>query len=115
MGIMDGVLGGLVSAGVTAVVSQVIKQSGGLQGLASQFEKNGLGSIVQSWIGTGENKAINPQQIQQVLGMDSIKALAEKAGLSVDDLSAKLSEILPDAVDKLTPEGKILEAEPAAA
>jgi uncharacterized protein YidB (DUF937 family) len=110
MGILDGVVGGLVSAGVVSLVSNVIEQHGGVQGLVSQFEQKGLGSIIQSWVGTGANQAISSNQIQQVLDNDLVKTLAEKTGISTDELAAKIAEILPDAVDKLTPNGTVAAA-----
>jgi uncharacterized protein YidB (DUF937 family) len=110
MSILDGIIGGIVSAGVSTLVSKVIEQQGGVSGLVSKFEQNGLGSIVQSWVATGANQAINPSQIQQALGGNVLQELAAKTGLSADDLSAKLAEILPEAIDKLTPNGQVAEA-----
>jgi uncharacterized protein YidB (DUF937 family) len=111
MGLLDGVLGGIVGAGLTKVVEKVIEQNGGIQGLANQFSQNGMGGIIQSWIGTGANQAIEPQQIQQALGSSNmLQDLAAKAGLSVEDLSAKLAELLPQTVDKMTPNGQISDA-----
>ena len=111
MSILDGMLGGLMGAGVTAVVSKAIEEHGGIQGLVSQFEQNGLGSVVQSWVGNGTNQPIDPSQIEQALGPDKINALAAKTGLSPDELTAKLAALLPEAVNKLTPSGAV----PAAA
>jgi uncharacterized protein YidB (DUF937 family) len=107
MGILDGVVGGLVSAGITSVVSKMLDQHGGVQGLVNQFQEKGLGDIVQSWVGTGANQPIAPTQVQQAFGSDIIQQLAEKSGLSASDLTQKLSEILPDAIDKLTPGGVV--------
>jgi uncharacterized protein YidB (DUF937 family) len=110
MGIMDGVLGGLVSAGVTALAKKVIEDQGGLQGLVGKLNEGGLGSIVQSWIGTGANQPVAPDQLQQALGHDALSQLAAKFGLSPEDVSAKLAAILPEAVDKMTPNGRVEDA-----
>ncbi|MBS0150571.1 MAG: DUF937 domain-containing protein [Nitrospira sp.] len=80
---------------------------GGLAGLVQAFQKNGLGEIVNSWVSTGQNMPASPQQIEQGLGSDLLKQLAGKAGLSPQDASAQLSDLLPSLVDKLTPNGKI--------
>jgi uncharacterized protein YidB (DUF937 family) len=80
---------------------------GGLAGLVQAFQKNGLGEIVNSWVSTGQNLPVTPSQIQQGLGSDVLKQLAGKAGLSPDAASSQLSGILPNLVDKLTPNGKI--------
>lgn len=84
---------------------------GGLQNLISQFDAKGLGDIVGSWVGTGQNKSISPDQIQNVLGSDSLNGIASKLGLNVNDLSGQLSNLLPGVVDKLTPNGKIPEGD----
>ena len=105
MGLLDGLIGGVVGAGMTTVVNQILEQHGGLQGVVKEFERNGFGPTVQSWIGTGPNQAIAPDAINRVLGGDLLQQLAAKTGLSVQDLTQKLSQVLPDAVDKLTPDG----------
>jgi len=65
--------------------------------------------LISSWISTGENLPINADQIREVLGNETISNLAAKAGISTDDLSAKLSEYLPGVIDKLTPDGSLPE------
>jgi uncharacterized protein YidB (DUF937 family) len=107
MGILDGVFGGIVGAGMVSVVSGIIEKHGGLQGVVSEFEKNGLGGTVRSWVGTGPNEPISPSQVQQVLGADLLQQLSAKSGLSVQDLAQKLSQVLPQAVNHLTPDGEI--------
>jgi uncharacterized protein YidB (DUF937 family) len=107
MGLFDGVLGGVVGAGMVSVINHILEQHGGVQGVVSEFEKKGLGPTVQSWVGTGPNQPISAEQIHQVLGSGAMQELAAKAGLSVPDLAAKLAQILPQAVDKLTPGGAV--------
>lgn len=80
---------------------------GGLAGLVQTLQKNGLGEIVNSWVGTGKNLPVTPQQIQQGLGGDLLKQLAAKAGISTEAAGTQLAGLLPDLVDKLTPTGKI--------
>jgi len=80
---------------------------GGLAGLVHTLQKNGLGEIVNSWVGTGKNLPVTPQQIQQGLGGDLLKQLATKAGISTEAAGTQLAGLLPDLVDKLTPTGKI--------
>jgi uncharacterized protein YidB (DUF937 family) len=110
MGMFDGLLGGIVGAGMVSVVSGIIERHGGLQGVVNEFEKNGLGATVKSWVGTGPNQPISPDDVQKTLGPDLLQQLSQKSGLSVQDLTQKLSQILPQAVDKLTPEGTIPKA-----
>ncbi len=110
MGMFDGLIGGVVGAGMVSVISGLIEKQGGLQAMVKQFEQNGLGSTVQSWVGTGPNQTISPADLQRTLGPDLLTQLAQKSGLSVEDLTHKLAQVLPQAVDKLTPEGRIPDA-----
>ncbi|THI83591.1 MAG: DUF937 domain-containing protein [Nitrospira sp. CG24A] len=80
---------------------------GGLAGIVQSFQKNGLGDIVNSWVSTGQNLPITPDQIKQGLGSDFLSQLAGKAGVSPDAASTQLSSLLPGVIDKVTPNGKI--------
>jgi uncharacterized protein YidB (DUF937 family) len=79
---------------------------GGLEGLIAKFQQAGLGDVVASWIGTGQNKAISGDQLGQVLGNDTLSGLARQLGLGSGDVAGQLSSILPGLVDKLTPAGQ---------
>jgi len=103
MGLLDGMLGGVVGA----VVTDVIRRNGGVQGVVNQFERNGFGPTVRSWVGTGENLPIEPDHVEQVLGSDLLQQMSAKTGLSVGDLKQKLAEVLPQAIDQMTPGGVI--------
>ena len=107
MGLLDGMLGGLVGAGINQVLTGVLQQHGGLEGVVRQFEQKGLGNIVQSWVGKGANLPISPDQLQKVLGSDLVAQLAGKLNINPQDLLGKLAEVLPQHVDKLTPDGVI--------
>jgi uncharacterized protein YidB (DUF937 family) len=107
MGLLDGLIGGAAGAGLITVVNGLIEKHGGLQGIVAQFQQQGLGPTIQSWVGTGENLPISPEQIRQALGSDTVQQLAAKLGIPPDQLAAKLSEVLPQAVDKMTPGGKL--------
>lgn len=82
---------------------------GGLQNLISQFDSKGLGDVIGSWVGTGNNMPISGDQLHSVLGGDTVKNLASKLGMDSNALLGQLSNLLPQAVDKLTPEGKVPE------
>jgi uncharacterized protein YidB (DUF937 family) len=107
MGLFDGVLGGIVGAGMVSVVNNVIDRHGGLQGIVDHFERNGLGDTVKSWVGTGPNRPISADEVHKVLGPELLQQLAQKTGMSVQDLAQKLSQVLPTAVDTMTPNGTI--------
>jgi uncharacterized protein YidB (DUF937 family) len=81
--------------------------TGGLPGLVEAFKNNGLGNIVSSWISTGKNMPISADQVLQTLGPDKIQKIAQKLGMSSEDLSQHLSQLLPQIIDKLTPNGNM--------
>jgi uncharacterized protein YidB (DUF937 family) len=105
MGVLDSLIGGDVTAELVNAVNGFIQKQGGVNGLINQFEKQGLGPIIRSWVGTGENHPISPAQIQRALGYETLQQLGAEVGMSPDDMAAKLSDILPKAIDKLTPRG----------
>jgi uncharacterized protein YidB (DUF937 family) len=107
MGLFDGVLGGLVGGEMASVVNGLIEKHGGIRGIVSQFQQQGLGETAKSWIGTGPNQPISPAQVHQAFGADTIDALAAKLGLDPKELSEKLAQVLPQTVDKLTPGGVV--------
>lgn len=117
MGLLDDLVGQVQSKlgpnapalhpGLLSTAMQLLNGAGGLQGLVQQFEQGGLGHIVQSWIGTGQNLPISPQQLQQVLGSSQLQQIAGRLGLPPDVLAQQLSHVLPHVVDGLTPNGQI--------
>lgn len=84
-------------------------ETGGLSGLISKFEQGGLGEIVSSWVGTGQNAPVSGEQITDTLGADKIKEIAGKLGVSDGQASNGLASLLPQIIDKLTPDGKLPE------
>src|SRR5258708_28840403 len=103
MGLLDGVLGGGVGAEMATVVNGFIERHGGVQGIVAQMEQQGLGNTVKSWVGPGANLPITPDQVHAVLGSDVVSGLAAKFGLSPQELAQKISQVLPQAVDRLPP------------
>lgn len=79
----------------------------GLGGLLNQFQQSGHGNVAQSWVGPGQNQSASPGQITQALGPDTIRELAQRLGMSEDEVSSRLSKELPQVVDKLTPQGRL--------
>ena len=95
---------------VTAAMEALGGSSGsGLGGLVEAFQAKGLGDVVASWIGTGQNLPVSAEQIQSVLGSGLVQQLAARAGLPPEAASALLAQILPQSVDRLTPGGTVPE------
>jgi uncharacterized protein YidB (DUF937 family) len=92
-----------------AVLQMIQNHPGGINGLVQTFETNGLGGVVNSWIGTGQNQPVSAAQIQQVLGSGPVQQLAQKLGISPEQASSTLSQLLPVVVDKLSPNGALPE------
>jgi uncharacterized protein YidB (DUF937 family) len=80
---------------------------GGLGGLLDKLQQGGLGNAVNSWIGSGQNQPVTPNQLGSALGPGIMKMLAQKSGLSEDEIRQQLSQVLPGLVDKLTPAGRM--------
>ena len=113
MGLLDTVMGSLggqgqgQSAVMNLVTGLITNSNGGLGGLLQQFKAGGLGNLADSWVGTGANLPISAEQIQSVLGSGQIQEMAAKIGLSPDILSGHLANLLPQVVDKVTPDGSV--------
>lgn len=80
---------------------------GGLAGLAARFQQGGLGDVLQSWVSTGQNQPISGEQLNQVLGDDTLSDLARQLGLPQGDVAGQLSSLLPQLIDQLTPDGRM--------
>ncbi len=101
------VMGSTSNPMASTLLQMIQNQPGGLQGLVQSFHDKGLGGLVASWVGSGQNMPITADQIHQVLGSDQVKALAAKAGISPDQAGSAIAQLLPGIVDKLTPNGEI--------
>ena len=97
-----GNLGGLLSG---ASVGSVL--SGGLGDLVERFKQNGQGQAADSWVKTGPNQQLGPDQLEQAIGPDVLNTLSQQTGLSREELLSRLTRELPEAVDKFTPEGRL--------
>jgi uncharacterized protein YidB (DUF937 family) len=99
--LLSGGLGGLLGGGVGGALS------GGLSDLLKQFQQNGQGDKADSWVARGENKSIQPTELEQALGEERIAWLMQQTGMSRDELLKGLSQELPQIVDRMTPQGQI--------
>ena len=112
VGMAGGVMGGGPSQQHGGILSMLVDyinspQVGGLSGLQQMFQEKGLGGIVSSWISTGQNLPVSPDQLQNVLHSDALQNIAAKTGMDPAQLTAILSNMLPNVVDKLTPNGQV--------
>jgi uncharacterized protein YidB (DUF937 family) len=98
---LGGLLGGLGSGGIGGLLN------GGLGELLDRFKQNGHGDAAESWIGTGANKALPPDQLKSAIGPDVLQDLAQQTGLTPEEILARLSRDLPKAVDQYTPQGRL--------
>lgn len=106
MGFLDNVVKGL-GQDAAGGLGDLLKGQGGVGGLAEKFGQAGLGDVVGSWIGTGVNAGISAEQIESVIGHGPLADIAAKMGVSPKQASETLAGLLPEAIDRLTPGGKI--------
>ncbi len=100
--LLKGGLGGLLAGGAAGSIL-----GGGLNDLVKQLQQKGLGDAANSWIGTGPNKPVDPNDLAHALGADQINSLMAHSGMSHDELLEGLSQNLPQVVDQLTPDGQV--------
>ena len=100
--LLKGGLGGLLAGGAAGSVL-----SGGLGDLLNQFQQKGLGDQADSWVSNGPNRPLSPNDLASALGADQIDHLSSQSGLSRDELLQGLSQYLPDAINHLTPDGRL--------
>jgi uncharacterized protein YidB (DUF937 family) len=79
---------------------------GGLGGLMAKFQQAGLGDVMGSWVGSGQNQPIEGDQLASVLGPDALSDIAAKLGMNSGDVAGQLSQVLPGLIDQLTPQGE---------
>ncbi|MBX7075682.1 MAG: YidB family protein [Pirellulales bacterium] len=89
-------------------VAGMLQSGDGLAGLVKQFQERGLGDVISSWIGSGPNQPISPREVEDAFG-EKLHHMAAETGEAKEQLSAKLSELLPALIDQLTPDGKMPE------
>ena len=116
MGLLDSVLGSLAAGntqggnGLLDVVMQLIQnQPGGLAGLVQSLQQGGLAEVVSSWVSTGQNMPVSAQQVASALGGDQLQNIAAQLGVSPEQASGSLADLLPQVVDQLTPNGQLPE------
>jgi uncharacterized protein YidB (DUF937 family) len=97
--------GGADPAKLAAAVQDTFASKGGVDGLIGTLRQGGLGGAVDSWISTGPNQAVEPQQLEAALGANNVNQIATKSGLSVEMLLPILAAALPMIIDMLTPDG----------
>ena len=95
-----GLLGGLLGGGQQ-------QAGGGLGGLLGMFQQAGLGNVAQSWVGSGPNQQVSPDQLQQAFGQERVQQMSQQTGLAPHDLLSQLSQHLPNVVDQMTPNGRM--------
>jgi uncharacterized protein YidB (DUF937 family) len=100
-GLLNNLGGALAGGGVGGLLN------GGLGELLERFKQNGQGEAAQSWVNKGANKELAPGELKQAIGPDVLAALEQQTGLSQEELLARLSRQLPDAVDRYTPDGRL--------
>jgi uncharacterized protein YidB (DUF937 family) len=102
-------LGGAAASGalISQIISMIQNRPGGLAGMLQSFQQGGLGHVFQSWIGTGQNLPLSPDQLHNTLGSDWVSKIVQATGLPQGQVEQHLSTLLPQIVDHLTPSGQL--------
>ena len=109
MGLLDELLAGMLSQGdqqAGAPIGQAAPRVGGIQGLAQRLQQAGLGDVVNSWIGTGQNRPVDPRQLQEALPGE-VTDISQQAGVPPQQGGSLLAQLLPRLIDHLTPNGQV--------
>ena len=101
MSLLDGIIGGAMAS----VVNNLIQEHGGVSGIVNQLQTKGLGETARSWVATGPNQPVSGSALRDAFGEQTVADLAAKYGMTPAELSEKLAQVLPQAVDKMTPNG----------
>ena len=128
MGLLDGllgqVMGGMMGGGqnqmpgqsqapgqaqnpLLMIALQMLQQNGGLQGVLGKLQQAGYGQQAQSWIGTGQNMPIDAGALSQIFGHGQLGQMAQQLGVSQEEASGSLAQMLPQVVDQMTPQGQV--------
>jgi uncharacterized protein YidB (DUF937 family) len=81
--------------------------SGGLRELLDQFRQAGHGEAADSWVSQGPNRPVAPNDLERAIGADTLETLSRQTGLPREEILARLSRELPQAVDRYTPDGRL--------
>ncbi|MFM7236145.1 MAG: YidB family protein [Cyanobium sp.] len=98
---------GKVAGDQAGPISQFLKDNGGVSGLAQKFQNGGAGEVFSSWVGTGDNKSIAADKINSILGSSQVQQVAQKLGVDPNQASDLIAKLLPQVIDKLTPDAKV--------
>ena len=111
---LSSILGGLTgrSGGGTGnillqLALSMLQQQGGLEGVLGKFRQAGMGAQADSWVGTGRNMNISPDQLEQVFGSGALNDIASKLGMPQDQADSAMSQVLPELINQLTPQGEV--------
>ncbi|MDR7153184.1 uncharacterized protein YidB (DUF937 family) [Hydrogenophaga palleronii] len=103
----DSAGGGLDPQMLMGIVMTLVNQAGGLQGLLAKLQAGGLGEASRSWVGTGANESVAPDQLGSALGPDLMAMIARQMGGNTQQASSTMADLLPDLIDRLTPQGQL--------
>ena len=108
----SGGAGGLDIAQLAAMAGPILGalKGGGLQNILGRLHAGDLGDAAQSWVGTGSNQAVDPAELAQAVGPEQVQALADHAGVSVDQAQQGLAALLPGLINQATPDGQVPDA-----
>jgi len=111
---LSSILGGLTGGrggGTGTILLQLalsmLQQQGGLGNVLGKFREAGMGAQADSWVSTGQNVNISPNQLEQVFGSGALNDIASKLGMSQEQAGSAMSQVMPELINQLTPQGQV--------
>lgn len=110
--ILGGLMGGNTGGGgggnmLLQLALSMLQQNGGLEGVLGKFRQSGMGAQADSWVSTGQNLPVSPNQLEQIFGSGALSDIASKLGMSQQDAGSAMSQVLPELINQLTPQGQV--------
>ena len=99
--------GGMAASALMALAFRVLQQNGGITGLIDKLRQSGLGSQASSWVGTGDNLPVSGDQLRNALGPGQLEQIASHFGITQDQATSGLAQVLPELVNQMTPAGEV--------
>lgn len=102
-----GMLAKVLGGPLLGIILGMMRKQGGLGGMLDKFRGAGMQQKADSWISTGPNEALSPDEVEQAMGRDELERISQQTGLSVEEVRERLAQGLPEAVNQVTPDGRV--------
>jgi uncharacterized protein YidB (DUF937 family) len=102
-----GMLARVLGGPLLGIVLGMMRKQGGLGGMLDKFRGAGMQQKADSWVSTGPNEPLSPDEVEQAMGHDELERISNETGLTVEEVRERLAKALPEAVNEVTPNGRV--------